>query len=81
MQTAIDKRTNAIASAEVTNLIKVTTDDEKLYIRQAVATILSNGDSIGSIVILSKDASKNQDELVLQVAKTAAMFLGRHLEQ
>ena len=81
MQTAIDKRTNAVASAEVGNLVKITTDDEKLYIRQAVATVLSNGDSIGSIVVLSKDAGKNQDELVLQVAKTAAMFLGRQLEQ
>lgn len=81
MQNAIDKRTNAVGSAEGNNLMKVSSDDEKAYERQAVATILSNGDSIGAIIILSKDATRNQEELVLQVAKTAATFLGRQLEQ
>ncbi len=81
MQSAIDKRTNAVVSADSGELMKVTTDDGRAYSRQAVATILSNGDSIGAIVILSKDTGKNQDELVLQIAKAAATFLGRHLEQ
>ena len=81
MQAAIDKRSNMVASSEKHDMVKVSADDEKGYARQAVATILSNGDSIGAIVILSKDTARNQDELVLQIAKTAATFLGRHLEQ
>ena len=81
MQAAIDKRSNMVASSEKNDMVKVSADDEKGYARQAVATILSNGDSIGAIVILSKDTARNQDELVLQIAKTAATFLGRHLEQ
>ncbi|MBO5097544.1 MAG: AbrB/MazE/SpoVT family DNA-binding domain-containing protein [Agathobacter sp.] len=81
MQTAIDKRSNGVEAGEKKEMIKVTVDDEKNYVRQVVATILANGDSIGAIVILSKDASRNQDELVLQIAKTSAVFLGRHLEQ
>lgn len=81
MQAAIDKRTNANFFAEGNGLLKVSSDDAQGYERQAVATILSNGDSIGAIVILSKDVARNQEELVLQVAKTAATFLGRQLEQ
>lgn len=81
MQNAIDKRTNVVTSEEADDLMKVSSDDEQSYVRQAVATILSNGDSIGAIIILSKDATRNQQELVLQVAKTAATFLGRQLEQ
>ncbi len=80
MQSAIDKRTNGLFSSDK-ELIKITSADEKAYARQVIATILSNGDSIGAIVILSKDAGKNQDDLLLQIAKTSATFLGRHLEQ
>ncbi len=81
MQSAIDKRSNLVAAGEKNNMVKVTVSDEKNYERQVVATILSNGDSIGAIVILSKDTARNKDELILQIAKTAATFLGRHLEQ
>lgn len=81
LQSAIDKRTNVVASADSKDLIRVSADDAQGYARQAVATILSNGDSIGAIVIISKDATRNQEDLVLQVAKTAATFLGRQLEQ
>lgn len=80
MQSAIDKRVNGVFGAEK-ELIKLTSSDEKGYERQVIATILSNGDSIGAVVILSKDTTRNQDELLLQVAKTSATFLGRHLEQ
>ena len=81
MQAAIDKRSNGVEAGDKKDMIKITVDDEKNYMRQVVATILSNGDSIGAIAILSKDTSRNQDELVLQLAKTSAVFLGRHLEQ
>ncbi len=81
MQSAIDKRTNAVEMADGGALIKVTAGDEKEYARQAIATILSNGDSIGAIIILSKDTERNSNDMVLQIAKTAALFLGRHLEQ
>ena len=81
MQSAIDKRSNGIESQNSKDMIKVTADDAKAYARQAVATILANGDCIGAIVILSKDATRNPDDLVLQLAKVSATFLGRHLEQ
>lgn len=81
MQDAIDRRSNTMESGEKKNMIKVTADDEKTYARQVIATILANGDSIGAIVVLSKDTVRNQDETMLPIAKCAAAFLGRHLEQ
>ncbi len=81
MQNVIDKRVNAVTGGAEKTAVKVTVDDEGAYVRQVIATILSNGDSIGGIVILSREGSKNQDETLLQIAKTAAMFLGKHLEQ
>ena len=80
-QAAIDKRCNQVMESEKNECCKVTQEDEKSYVRQAMATILSHGDCIGSVVILSKEKNKNADEVVLQLAKTVAGFLGRHMEQ
>ena len=80
-QSAIDKRMNQVLSGENEDMISIFQGDDKPYIRQAVATILSHGDCIGAVVILSKEESRNPDEVLLQLAKTVAGFLGKHMEQ
>ena len=80
-QVAIDKRCNQVVSSDKTEAVPVYQGDEKTYTRQAMATILSHGDCIGAVVILSKDNSRNQDDVLLQLAKTVAGFLGKHMEQ
>ena len=81
MQNAIDQRTNKVFSGDKSACLKITPEDERGYERQAVATILSNGDSIGAIVVLSKEGSQTQEETLLQIVKAAAGFLGKHMEQ
>ena len=81
LQNAIDKRNNQVAVEDKQAFVKLTADDEKEYVKQALATILSHGDCIGSVVIISKDRSKNPDEVLLQLAKAVASFLGKHMEQ
>lgn len=81
LQTAIDNRCNQVISDNKTAFIKVIQNDEKEYEGQAIATILSHGDSIGSVIILSKNKNSKQDEFLLQLAKTVAGFLGKHMEQ
>ena len=80
-QSAIDRRINQVLSKEKEELIDVFSGDSKTYTKQAIATILSHGDCIGAVTILSKEASKNQDEALLQLAKAMAGFLGKHMEQ
>ena len=80
VQVAIDKRSNVVQTDKET-YIKITLDDAKDYARQAIATILANGDSIGAVIVLSRDITRNPDDLIMQVTKMAAVFLGRHLEQ
>lgn len=81
MQTAIDQRMNKVITGDKNSCVKVTQEDGRNYERQAIATILSNGDSIGAIVVLSKEGSQNQEETLLQITKAAAGFLGKHMEQ
>ena len=80
-QAAIDNRSNKVVGNEDGQGIAVVQGDAKAYNRQAIATILSHGDCIGAVVILSKVTNANQDEMLLQLAKTVAGFLGRHMEQ
>jgi len=81
IQVAIDQRTNQVIASDKSKFIKITQEDEKAYERQAVATILSHGDSIGSVIIISKEQSNNSEEALLQIVKTVATFLGKHMEQ
>ena len=81
LQTAVDNRCNQVLADNKAGFIKITQDDMKEYEAQAIATILSHGDCIGSVIILSRNKSRIQDELLLQMAKTVASFLGKHMEQ
>lgn len=81
VQQAIDKRVYQVCTNDKKEFVKVVQGEEKSFERQAFATILSHGDSIGSIIILARENGTNSDEALLQVAKTAAGFLGKHMEQ
>ena len=81
LQTAIDERVYRVCGNDKKGFLKIVQDDNKECERQAIATILSHGDSIGAVVVLCKENDTNTDEALLQVAKTAAGFLGRHMEQ
>ena len=80
LQNAIEKRCSEIKE-DKTTFIKITSEDEKMYSRQAIATILSHGDCIGAVLILSSDKNSSQGMALLQQAKTMANFLGKHMEQ
>jgi len=81
LQSAIEKRMSQVNTTQKNNLIRIVVEDEKNYMRQTVVTILSHGDCIGAVVILSGEKSQLQEEAILQQAKTMANFLGKHMEQ
>lgn len=81
LQAAIDGRVYRVAANGSKDYIKLAQEDGNAYERQAIATILSHGDCIGAVLVLSKEKGNNSDEALLQVVKTAAGFLGKHMEQ
>ena len=81
LQAAIDQRVYRVYEEDKKELIKIVQDDAKGYKRQTIGTILSHGDCIGAVVILSKENSNTSNETLLQQVKTAAGFLGKHMEQ
>ena len=81
LQAAIDQRIYRVSSSDKKEFIKFLQEETREYESQAIATILSHGDSIGAVLILGKENGSNTEEALLQVAKTAAGFLGKHMEQ
>ena len=47
---------------------------------QIVYPIISDGDAIGSVILLSKDDTKKMTEVEQKVAQSAATFLGKQME-
>ncbi len=51
------------------------------YTSQVVSTIVSEGDPIGAVILLSTDPEISMGEAEEKLAQSAAGFLGRHMEQ
>ena len=54
--------------------------DEEEYNSQVIVPIICEGDVIGAVLILGKDAKGKPGETELKIAQTAASFLGRQME-
>ena len=56
------------------------TNKERRYNSQVVYPIISNGDTIGTVILLSKQANTKMNEVEKKVAQSAATFLGNQME-
>lgn len=55
-------------------------NNERKYNSQVVYPIISDGDAIGSVVLLSKENSTKMTDVEKKVAQSAASFLGSQME-
>ena len=53
---------------------------EKRYNSQVVYPIISNGDTIGTVILLSKEANTKMNDVEKKLAQSAATFLGSQME-
>lgn len=56
-------------------------EDTTRYSSQVIAPIITEGDSIGAIILLSKEPNTNMGEMEMKIAETAAGFLGKQMDQ
>ena len=81
LEEAISERETVVASKEDKNYIRVMNEDDSEFLFEAVVPIISEGDAIGSVIILTKDAKTKFGDVEIKLAATAAAFLGRQMEQ
>ena len=55
-------------------------NSERKYNSQVVYPIISNGDTIGTVILLSKESNTKMNEVEKKVAQSAATFLGSQME-
>jgi AbrB family transcriptional regulator (stage V sporulation protein T) len=81
LEEAINERESVLAGKDDKNYIRIMNEDDGEYTYQVVSPIISEGDAIGSVILLSKDAKVKFGEMETKLASTAAVFLGRQMEQ
>lgn len=81
LERAIEERESILASKEDKNFIHIVADDDTEYTYQVIWPIISEGDAIGSVVVLTKDPKVKFGDVENKLASTAAYFLGRQMEQ
>lgn len=77
----INERELIIAHRDDKSYIEVSSDGNSDYKCEVIAPIICEGDVIGSVVLLSKDEKMKFSETEKKLAQTAAVFLGRQMEQ
>lgn len=81
LEEVINERESVVAGREDKNFVKIMNEDDSEFTYQVIYPIISEGDAIGSVIILTKDAKVKFGDLETKLAGTAAAFLGRQMEQ
>lgn len=78
-----DKVTVLMNQSGDNKLINVTAEEEGTpkYTSGVIAPIVTQGDPIGAVILLSREANIHMGELETKLAETAASFLGKQMEQ
>lgn len=80
LEEAAEKRNTTLATKEDKNFILII-NKELGFAQQVISPIISEGDVIGTVTILSKDTKEKLGETQKQLAETASTFLGSQMEQ
>jgi AbrB family transcriptional regulator (stage V sporulation protein T) len=78
-----DKTAVMLSLTGENKMINMTADEDgpPKYTTGVVAPIVSQGDPIGAVILLSKEPNVQMGELEKKLAETAANFLGKQMEQ
>lgn len=81
LEKAIQDRSRIIAVKGDKTFIKMVDGDGEEYASQVVYPILCEGDAIGAVALLNKDAKVKMGDTETTLVRCAAEFLGRQMEQ
>lgn len=81
LEDKLSNRETVIASRSEKNFVNITDDPTDEYNLEAIAPIISEGDIIGAVVLISSDPKGKMGEVEQKLVLSAAGFLGRQMEQ
>ncbi len=81
LENVITDRETFYAQKDEKGFVKITLDDTGDFQSQVVSTIISEGDAIGSVVMYNREEGSGMGETESKLARVAAGFLGKQMEQ
>lgn len=81
LEAVMSDREYVTTTPQSKNHIKITKDDSEETLPQVITPILCEGDVIGSVILRSHDNRRQMGETEQILAKCAAGFMGRQMEQ
>lgn len=81
LEQLIQERESLQASAGERKFVPVIQEEMEGITAETICPVISEGDAIGSVILLGRDAKGKMGEVEQKVAASAAGFLGRQMEQ
>lgn len=79
LETLINDRESVMAGKDEKGFIRVSQEDDDVAY-EVICPIICEGDAIGAVIILTKDAKVKLGDVEMKIASTAAAFMGRQME-
>ena len=81
LENIIQDREQILINQDEKGYVKITGEEKEFNLAQVICPILSEGDAIGSVVLLGREPRTRMDDTERILARCAASFLGRQMEQ
>lgn len=81
LERLIQERESLQASSAERKFVPIIQEEMEGIVSETICPVISEGDAIGSVVLLGKDTKAKMGEVEQKVAASAAGFLGRQMEQ
>ena len=81
LEALIEGRKSLLAANDSNDFVKITLDDKGEFVSEAISTIISEGDAIGSVILYNKEEKSKMGDTESQLVSVAAGFLGKQMEQ
>jgi len=81
LEDKMEKRQLVMVSKGERGFISIVAGEDTEYVQQAICPIISEGDVIGSVILLNMDSKKKMGEVEQKLVQSAGGFLGRQMEQ
>lgn len=83
LERVIEEKTTLVVKSPDEKTITILADEapDRKYSSQVVSPIISEGDPIGAVILLSTDPNIKMGEVEAKLAQSAAGFLGKQMEQ
>lgn len=81
LEDAMERRETILATKGEKKFLEITDESTDSYAQEMVAPIICEGDVIGAVVLLEIEDKDKMGEVEKKLAQSAAVFLGRQMEQ